>query len=404
MADYLNYLNENEGFQQFKQFTEEQKEEYKAREGQAVGELGLSVPLLGNVYTRGTEALSKIKGVATKGQEAVSTLKSNVEKVKSSVEEAGQKLKGVVSKGETLGEETIGKAEGLAGKAQDLGLDTISKAQGFKSSLVKRGMALNHDIMDRADPAQTLEDLRSSASSVVKRGMGGLSNELSTAKANYSATGRKMATKMFDNHFELDPESQIADVDLSEGKGALFKLQSAFRSGTKPMQLPDSVGQSVQDTLQNSKTTAMNTVKGIMGRASTEGKGAVSGLQTTGEQLVNQAKSKAGDIAGLAQEGAEKLSAEALKQAGDVGSKATGLAGEAGEAIGETAGKVASLAGEAGEAVTGVAEAVGGAVAESIPVIGELVGAGLGLADLFTSIEDKPHIPQVATPHFVAGV
>jgi hypothetical protein len=116
------------------------------------------------------------------------------------------------------------------------------------------------------------------------------------------------------------------------------------------------------------------------------------------------ARAKAGDIAGLAQEGAEKLSAEALKQAGDVGSKATGLAGEAGEAIGETAGKVASLAGEAGEAVTGVAEAVGGAVAESIPVIGELVGAGLGLADLFTSIEDKPHIPQVATPHFVAGV
>lgn len=404
MTDYLNYLNENDAFQQLQQFNKEQKEEYKGREGQAVGELGLSVPLLGNVYTRGTEAVGKIKGVVTKGQEAVSTLKSNVQKVKTSVEEAGTKLKGTVGKAEALGEETIGKAEGLAGKAQDLGLDTMGRVQGFKSGLVKRGMAMSHDIMDRADPAQTLEDLKTGVSSVVKRGLSGVSDELSIAKSNYSASGRKMATKMFDNHFELDPESHIADVNLNESRGALFKLQSAFRSGAKPMQLPGSVGQSVEDTLQNSKTTALNTVKGIMGKASSEGKGAVSGLQTTGEQLVNQAKSKAGEIAGLAQEGAEKLSAEALKQAGDVGSKATGLAGEAGEAVGETAGKVASLAGEAGEAVSGVAEAVGGAVAESIPVVGELIGAGLGLADLFTNLEDKPHIPQVAAPHFTAGI
>jgi len=67
-------------------------------------------------------------------------------------------------------------------------------------------------------------------------------------------------------------------------------------------------------------------------------------------------------------------------------------------------GKVASLAGEAGEAVSGVAEAVGGAVAESIPVVGELIGAGLGLADLFTNLEDRPHIEQSASAHFTAGV
>jgi hypothetical protein len=437
MSNYLDFSGEAGIYDQLTQFNKEQKEEYKAREDSSMGELGLTVPLIGNIVNRGKEFVTKGQDVITKGKAVISKLDEGATKVQKSVEDAGTKLEGLVGESKDLVTGSIQKAEGLAAKTEDLatgtlnkvkllGENTVSKAKGFvsdiqttgenlkgssldsiqmaKSGLTKRGIGLQNELADRSDVGQSLEDLKSGVSSVIRRGTSSVADDISIAKANYSSVGRKTASSIFNKQFEQDPESSLVDSGMNESRGALFKLQSAFRSGSKPLQIPEGLGNSASDTLNASKGAMADAVKGITGRATSEVKGAVSGIQSTGEQIAGQAKEGVTHVVGLAQEGVSDISKQGAEIASQAAEKATGLIGEGGEAVMGAVGKAASIAGEATEAAVGVGEAVGAVVAEAVPVVGELVGAGLGLASLFTNIENKPKVYGVAAPKFTPGL
>jgi hypothetical protein len=160
--------------------------------------------------------------------------------------------------------------------------------------------------------------------------------------------GSRIANRMRVSEFERDPESDLASNE--ENLSAFDRVQAVFRGGS------------------------------------------------------SEAEGLSSKVASMTEEVGQKVTGLAENLAENVGSKLAGI----GENV---ASKVAGQVGEnvASKVGTGLAEGVGegiGAIAsEAIPVVGELVGVGLAIADVIGAFKEKSPIAQIqATPVFTSGL
>lgn len=194
MSNFLSYLDENAQFQNFLQGKKELAQEVAAeKKGQIEGGMeSLTLaggPLLEKVGT----GVKKAMDLYTKGSEAVSKFKA-----------AGEKLDIAATKAEEEGGDifkTIGS--NIAGK--------ISGAVETKLT-------------------GAVNDLRG----VIKTRIPSLDELSSGASSNISKIGSNMSKKMQMNEFERDPESELSS--LNENRGLVNSVRSIFReSGEKTL-------------------------------------------------------------------------------------------------------------------------------------------------------------------------
>ncbi len=101
-------------------------------------------------------------------------------------------------------------------------------------------------------------------------------------------------------------------------------------------------------------------------------------------------------VTGLAENLAENVGSKLASVGENLATKAVGVAGEVGENV---ASKVGTGLAE------GVGEGIGAIASEAIPVVGELLGVGLALADVIGAFKEKSPIPQIqAMPAFMSGL
>jgi hypothetical protein len=164
--------------------------------------------------------------------------------------------------------------------------------------------------------------------------------------------GSRIADRMRVSEFDRDPESDLASNE--ENLSAFDRVQAIFRGGSseaeglssKVASMTEEVGQKVTGLAENLAENVGSNLAGIGENVASKGAGQV------GENVA----SKVG----------------------------TGLAEGVGEGIGEGIGAIAS---------------------EAIPVVGELVGVGLAIADVIGALKEKIPIAQIqATPTFMSGL
>jgi hypothetical protein len=184
MANLLSYLDENQAFQNLKQFQEEQKEAYKERTQQGITGFVESLPIAAHLLYKGKELYQQGSKLASKAEEAVTKVQEGAQKIGSAVQEGASKIESSVGKLKGVGEEALDKGQSLIG-------ETAAKAE----SLV----------------GQTADRITTSGSSML------------------SKAGNNMSQKMFQNEFERDPESE--DVSMTENRDLFTKVKNIFRGG-----------------------------------------------------------------------------------------------------------------------------------------------------------------------------
>jgi hypothetical protein len=163
--------------------------------------------------------------------------------------------------------------------------------------------------------------------------------------------GSRIADRMRVSEFDRDPESDLASNE--ENLSAFDRVQAIFRGG------------------------------------SSEAEGLSSKVASMTEEVGQK-------VTGLAENLAENVGSKLASVGENLATKAVGVAGEVGENV---ASKVGTGLAE------GVGEGIGAIASEAIPVVGELLGVGLALADVIGAFKEKSPIPQIqAMPAFMSGL
>jgi hypothetical protein len=191
------------------------------------------------------------------------------------------------------------------------------------------------------------------------------------------------------NRLSGGARSEMAEARFQELKGILNPKEAVQR-----------VGAETSETLKTGEQAVKGVAKGL--QRTVQG-----GLQE-GEQMASKTVQAGKQFASETAQGLKTAGSEVLEEASTTArtavSRGAGLASEAGELAKTTGTKALGLGLEAKEAVGETVESVGGIVGESIPVLGELAGIGLGLYDIIKGFGDKPHIYNEAKPVFTAGL
>jgi len=411
MTDYLNFLGENQAYQSIKQFGQQKEEAYKEQQQQGIFDLVESIPLFTDVIEKGKGIYEKGVKLYETGKKAVDTLSENVGKVKDVVEQGVEKVKGKLSEVRGLAQET---KDAILKKAQEfntLGQGEISNLKAKygdkfntelqnlneqKSKVVKdltaqvdkKRMEIiqkKNDLTEQLgrDLTPTEEKQFSTEFAIFRKELDGkfitINSDLENSfKSKLSQSiskvqegvGQKISRRLNIQDFERDPE-EFSPSKLSLGLGQ--KVQSVFRGGTSP-KIP---------SIEIPKGTE---IKGLIPD--------VKPLQQEGIKMAEQAKEK---VAGVISD---------VK--GDIGRVSESVISKGQQALGEgveIGQKAVSIGSEAVSAVTETAESVGSIVAESIPVVGQALGATLALYEGVKSLfEPKPHLFSTARPTYTAGI
>jgi hypothetical protein len=183
MSNLLSYLDENSQFQNFLQGKKELAQEVAAeKKGQIEGGLESLTLAGGPLLEKVGAGVKKAMDLYTKGSEAVSKFKA-----------AGEKL------------------DIAATKAEEEGGDLFSRIGGRVSSGIESRIT------------GAVNDLRG----VLKGRISSLDEISSNASSNVSKIGTNMSKRMQMNEFERDPESEIGA--LNENKGLVNSVRSIFR-------------------------------------------------------------------------------------------------------------------------------------------------------------------------------
>lgn len=411
MSDYLNFMSENQAFQNIMQYGQQKQEAYKQEQQQGIFDIVESFPLISDTTEKVKDIYARGQKLYKTGQEALSKLSENVQKGQEALSEGIGKIKGSVSKFQDLAQDT---KKAVLDKAQELKSMTSDELNGLKSRYgdrfnselsklqqAKNDMATNmydkflekrSQLADKYNSLQdklgrdltaeekqpfsdSLKQLRTEFNSKFNEASSNLEN---TLKSNLSegsklsqGIGERLSRKLNIQDFEMDPEG-YSPSKLSSSLGE--KVVSVFRGGSSPKIPSMEVPKLGVDIPKVSDVIKAEDIKGLVPK--------INPLET-GSKIISDVKGDVGRIA----EGVVSKGSEALAQGGEIAQKAVNIGGEVAGAVADTA------------------ETVGGLVAESIPVVGEVFGAGLalyeGLKGLF---EPKPHIFSVARPSYVAGI
>jgi len=429
MTDYLNYLSENQAFQNIKQFSTQQQETRAQEQQQGIFDLVEAFPLVIDATDKAKDIYQRGQKLYQTGKEALGKITENIEKGKQAITEGIEKVKTGATKFQDLAQETKDK---ILTNAQDIKNFTtdelnsykskygekfnteLSKLQEKKSNLAKqfsdtleqkRTEVLNKrdelekqlgrdltpeerkPLLDKftelkSELGQKFNTARNELENNLKNQFSETTTTLSKEGENIRGIGQRISRRMNIDNFEMDPE-EFNPSKLSASAGERFV--SVFRGSSTP-KIP---------TLETPKL-GISTPKIVEDLKATELKGFLPNVNP-----IEEGSKVVGDIKVGATKALEGVKSDIGGTISNVVSKGEGLMAQGGE----IAQKASSIAGEVSGAVAETAETVGGLVAESIPVVGEVFGAGLalyeGLKGLF---EPKPHVFATARPAYVAGI
>jgi hypothetical protein len=430
MADYLNYLSENQAFQNIKQFGTQQQEARTQEQQQGIFDLVEAFPLITDATDKAKDIYQRGQKLYQTGKEALGKISENIEKGKQAITEGIEKVKTGATKFQDLAQETKDK---IMTNAQDIKNFTtdelnnykskygekfnteLSKLQEKKSNLAKqfsdtleqkRAEVLNKrdelekqlgrdltpeerkPLLDKftelkTELGQKFNTARNELETNLKNQFSETTTTLSKEGENIrSGIGQRISRRLGIDNFEMDPE-EFNPSKLSSSMGE--RLVSVFRGGSAP-KIP---------TLETPKL-GISTPKIVGDLKATELKGFIPEINP-----LQEGSKVVGDIKIGASKALEGVKSDIGGTVSNVVSKGEGLMAEGGE----IAQKASSIAGEVGGAVAETAETVGGLVAESIPVVGEVFGASLALFEGLKSLfEPKPHVFATARPAYVAGI
>jgi hypothetical protein len=268
---------------------------------------------------------------------------------------------------------------------------TLGKVGQEDSSFIRRrtqqmGRRVAQENFERDDIAEVMPEKRGFIDTVTGIFRGG--EKAGRGAVKYSKEEMADMRAEF-NRLSGGARSEMAEARFQELKGILNPKEAVQR-----------VGAEASETLESGEQAVKGVAKGL--QRTVQG-----GLQE-GQQMASKTLQAGKQFASETAQGLKTAGSEALEQASTTAktavSRGAGLASEAGELAKDTGTKALGLGLEAKEAVGETVSTVGGIISESVPLLGEITGIGLGLYDIIKGFGDKPHIYNEAKPVFTAGL
>jgi hypothetical protein len=263
--------------------------------------------------------------------------------------------------------QTIAKSDARISFQQSIG-SYLSKAQDLKTSL-ESGVQRINSLRNQATTA--FNNIKSEGEALQQKGQSLLSQGRD-ALARGDQTGQSLIDQ--GNDLLAKGVEQAKNSDLANQ--AVSQAQQKIQQGSDLLAQGKQEGQAFIDQGRDLLKSAQSQVQGYGQQA-----------EQIGQALQSEVEQRTAQLADIAGQAKEAFTA-GKSVAGALASGDTQAFVEGGQALGKTVG---SLAGKALGEETG--DAIGAGISSAIPVIGEVVDAGLLLSTLFTGIADafQPH-------------